>query len=538
MSPRKIILLAVLAAAVSFLPGAEPFTEVNTGIRFVLQNSWTPEKHQIETMPGGIAVFDYDNDGREDVFFVNGAKQPGLKKPDRAWWNRLYRNLGQWRFEDVTEKSGLRGEGYGMGVATGDFDNDGHVDLFLTGVGFNTLYRNRGDGTFEDVTRKAGIPPTGWSISAAWLDYDNDGDLDLFVANYCVWDPATEPFCGDRQAGYRTYCHPQHYQGLSNNLFRNNGNGTFTDVSRQAGIHGKVGKGMAVALADFNGDGRMDVFVANDTAPNFLFRNEGHGKFAEVALEAGVSTPDDGKAVSSMGADWKDVDNDGLPDLFITALANETFPLFRNLGNGLFQDATYRSRIGAASIPHSGWGTGIFDFDLDGWKDIFSANGDVQDNTEVFSNRTSKQRNQVFLNKAGGAFESLLLGTPAQHRGAAFGDFDGDGRVDAVVTRLNDTPVFYRNTMGQGRHWLGLKLRGARSNRDALGARVRVTAGGKTQYWHVATSIGYLCSSAKTVYLGLDTAPAAELVEITWPAGGKQVLRAVPGDRVVEIVEE
>jgi enediyne biosynthesis protein E4 len=517
---------------------AEPFTVVNASIPSVLKNSATPEKHQIETMPGGVAVFDYDGDGRPDIFLVNCARQPDLKKPDPSWWNRLYRNLGNWRFEDVTEKARLHGEGYGMGAATGDFDNDGRVDLLVTGVGFNTLYRNRGDGTFEDVTRKAGIPSTGWAVSAGWFDYDNDGYLDLLIVNYCVWKPADEPFCGDAKAGFRTYCHPKYYQGMSNNLFHNNRDGTFTDISQSAGITGKIGKGMGLAFADFNRDGLLDAFVGNDTEPNFLFRNDGKGKFTEVGFDAGVAYTDEGKAVSSMGVDFKDVDNDGLPDIFVTALANETYPLFRNLGKGLFQDITNRSRIATASLPNSGWSAGFYDFDLDGWKDIFSANGDVQDNTEVYSNRLSKQRNQIFLNRANGTFESVSFGTAALHRGAAFADFDGDGRLDAVVTRLNETPVLYRNTMGTGRHWLGLALRGTKSNRDAIGAHVKVTAGGLTQYWHVSTSVGYLCSSEKTIYLGLGAATTADRVEIAWPSGRKQTLTGVKGDRVVPVVEE
>ncbi len=543
---RWMAAMGVPAAAVCTLsllpagaqrPAGDPFDELKGTLPFVLRNAATPERHQIETMPGGIAVFDYDNDGRLDIYFLNGAPQPSLVKPGPEWWNRLYRNLGGWRFEDVTEKAGLAGEGFGMGAAAGDYDNDGWTDLLITSVGFSRLYRNRGDGTFADVTENAGIPATKWPISAGWFDMDNDGDLDLFIVNYCVWDPKTEPFCGDRRAGYRTYCHPKYYEGLANTLLRNNGDGTFTDISKHAGISTKIGKGMSIVFADYNNDGRMDVLVTNDTAPNFLFRNDGNGRFTEAGFAAGVAIADDGKILSTMGAEFRDFDNDGWPDIFVTALANETFPLFRNLGNGVFQDITYRSRIGAASLPHSGWSLGVADFDLDGWKDIFTANGDVQDNTELFSSRASKQQNQLFLNQNGRTFSSMLFGSRAQHRGVALGDLDGDGRMDAVVSVLNEPAKIYRNRLGEGRNWIALRLRGTKSNRDAIGAKVRVTAAGLKQFNHVSTSTGYQCSSEKTLRFGIGEASQADEVEITWPTGKKQTLRGVPAGRVIEAAE-
>ncbi len=528
----------IVIAYASLLAFAQPpFAPVQSGIGFVLHNSATAKKHQPETMPGGVAVFDYDNDGKLDLYFVNGAEQPSLRKSADHWKNRLYRNLGGWKFEDVTTRAGLSGEGYGMGAAAADYDNDGFTDLLVTSLGFSRLYRNRGDGTFQDVTQKSGIPATPWPISAGWFDYDNDGYLDLFIVNYCIWNPLTEPFCGDVKAGYRTYCHPQYYEGLPNTLLHNNGDGTFTDVSRAAGISVKIGKGMAVAFADYNLDGRTDVFVTNDTTPNFLFRNDGNGRFTEVGLPAGVAIVDDGKVLSSMGADFKDIDNDGRPDLFLTALANETFPLYRNLGNGLFGDMTYRSRIGAASMPHSGWSIGVFDFNNDGWKDMFTANGDVQDNTELFSSRASKQQNQIFLNKGEGTFSSVLFGEAAQHRGAAFGDLDGDGRIDAVVSRLNATPLVLRNTLGEGNHWLGVNLKGRKSNRDGLGAKVRIVAAGKQQFWEVSTAVGYLSSSEKTARFGLGKSTVVDLVEIAWPAGAIQILKDVRADQLLTVEE-
>lgn len=530
----SLILIAFLAPAAQ---DPVSFSESTPALPFVLRNAVSPEKHQIESIPGGVAIFDFDGDGKPDIYLVNGAPQPSLSKDHPRWNNHLYRNLGGFRFEDVTLRAGLAGEGYGMGAAAGDYDNDGHTDLLVTSVGFSRLYHNRGNGTFEDVTRMAGIPATGWPVSAGWFDYDDDGFLDLFVVNYCRWDPATEPFCGDRVAGFRTYCHPRSYPGLPNTLLHNNGDGTFTDVSAQAGIGSRVGKGMAVAFADYNGDGRIDIAVLNDTTPNLLYRNDGGGRFTETAMSAGVAIMDDGKVVSSMGVDFRDVDNDGRPDLFLTALANESFPLFRNLGKGLFQDVTYRSRIGAASLALSGWSTGIYDFDNDGWKDIFVAAGDVQDNTEVYSNRASRQRNHLFLNQGGLTFRALAFGEAAQHRGAAFADLDGDGRVDAVVSQLNGSPSIYRNVMGGDNHWIGFELRGKTANRDAIGAQVRIVAHGKTQWNQVTTAVGYLGSSEKTVRFGLGTAEEVEAVEITWPGGAKQSLAKLAAGRVHRITQ-
>jgi hypothetical protein len=488
-------------------------------------------------MPGGVAVLDYDGDGRPDLFFANGAEQPSLRKTGPGYYNRLYRNLGDFRFEDVTEKAGLRGEGYSIAAAAADFDDDGLTDLFVAGVNRNILYRNRGDGTFEDVTAKAGVANMGrWAVSAGWFDYDNDGRLDLFVVNYVKWEPAREPFCGE-PGKYRTYCHPKYYEGLANALYHNNGDGTFTDVSVVSGIGRQVGKGMGVAFADYDGDGRMDVFVANDTVPNFLFHNEGNGTFRETGFLAGVAMNEDGRALSSMGADFRDLDNDGRPDLFITALANETFPFYRNLGKGLFADATYQSRIGAATIALSGWGAGAYDFDNDGRKDLFAACGDVQDNTEIYSSRKSRQPNLLLIGGAAGRFAPVEVGAPAMHRGAAVADLDGDGRVDAVVTVLGGAPVVLRNTSGAGNHWLGLRLTGVRSNRDAIGARVHIVSASGEQWNHVTTAVGYASSSEKAVHFGLGKDDRVKLIEIAWPSGIVQRMENVAADRYLDVRE-
>lgn len=529
-----IFALALLAAA-----PAMSFEDrsAQSGVNFRLQNSITPEKHQIETMAGGVAVFDYDNDGYPDIYFVNGAPQPSLEKTGPEYYNRLYRNKGDWTFEDVTERAGVRGTGFDIGVAAGDFDNDGHVDLFVAGVRHNTLLRNRGDGTFEDVTRRAGVAGAGWAVAAAWFDFDNDGRLDLFVANYVKWDPASEPRCGDPLNRYRAYCHPKFYEPLPNLLYHNNGDGTFTDVSEASGIASHRGKGMGVAVADYDHDGRMDVFVANDTTPNFLFHNEGGGRFREAGLRAGVAMNDDGRALSSMGADFRDLDNDGWEDLFVSALANETFPFFRNLGRGLFSDMTYPSGLGAVTLPLSGWSMGVFDFDNDGWKDVFTANGDVQDNTELYSSRKSHQANLLLLNNGRGGFSAHFVGAPAIHRGVAFGDFDRDGRVDAVVTKWAGPPVVLRNVMAAQNHWLGLKLVGTKSSRDAVGARVTVRAGATTQVNHVTTAVGYASSSEAAIHFGLGKSGVAARVEIEWPSGARQTLENVRADRYLTVRE-
>jgi hypothetical protein len=506
-----------------------------SGIRFILQNSASPERHQIETMPGGVAILDFDNDGLPDIFFANGAEQPSLKKTSSRFYNRLYRNKGNWTFEDVTEKAGVMGTGYDMGAAAADYDNDGNADLFVFGVNHNTLLHNRGDGTFEDVTRAAGLDSTNWSVSAAWVDFDNDGKLDLFVVSYVAWDPAREPWCGT--GSVRTYCHPRFYKPLRNRLYHNNGNGTFTDVSSRSGIDKSPGKGMGVAVADYDHDGWMDIFVANDSVPNSLFHNEHDGGFKEVALRAGVALNDDGNAVSSMGVDFKDLDNDGKEDLFVTALANETFGFFRNLGNGLFMDATYKSRIGRITQPFSGWSTGAFDFDNDGWKDIFVACGDVQDNTDRYSDLKPRQPNLLLENQRDGTFTSILIGAPALYRGAAFADFDRDGRVDAVVTRLNEPAALLRNVTGAENHWLNVRLRGRTNNRDGIGARVLITGSTGLQVNRATSATGYASSSDTAVHFGLGRDAEARQIEIEWPGGQKQVLRNVAGDRFVEVDE-
>ena len=522
--------------------GAPPilFEDVSrrAGIDFVLRNGAAGEWRQIETMVAGAVAFDADGDGRTDLFFVNGASGPALRKELPGEGNRLYRNRGDGTFSDVTASSGLVGEGFGIGGAAADFDNDGDRDLFVAGVGRNFLYRNRGDGTFEDATGKAGLGSgKGWAVSAGWFDYDSDGNLDLFVVNYVDWKPGADPPC--KTGGARTYCHPRHYAGLPNQLYRNQGDGTFRDVSETSGIGAAVGKGMGLAFLDFNEDGRLDVFVANDTVPNFLFRNEGEGRFREVGMQAGVGLNEDGRALSSMGADARDVTNDGREDLWVTANANETFPLFVNLGRGLFSDETYPSTIGRATMAFTGWSNGIFDFNNDGRKDLFGACGSIDANTEEFSHRTSKQTNRVFLNQGGGVFaEGRATAGAALHRGAAFADFDRDGWVDVAVTRIGEPAALLRNVSSGTGHWLGIRLRGRRANRDGIGAMIRVRGGAGAEQWNrVTTAVGYGSSSDRVAHFGMGADTRAVEIEIQWPGGGRQMLKDMAVDRVLDVEE-
>ncbi|MDQ2898263.1 MAG: CRTAC1 family protein [Acidobacteriota bacterium] len=544
--PRHIIIGLVMAmvAMATTAPESPPirFREVaaQASIPFVLENCPTANKRMIETMPGGIAVFDYDGDGRPDIYFTNGAAVPSLEKSSPKYWNRLYRNEGNWKFRDVTEEAGVAGAGYSMGAAVADYDNDGLPDLFVAGVNRNILYRNLGHGRFEDVTRKAGIASGEWAVAAGWFDFDRDGKLDLWVVHYAKWPPANDRFCGDSARGIRVYCHPKYFEGLASTLYRNRGDGTFEDVSARAGIAKYAGRGMSVAFADYDRDGFPDVFVTNDNMPNFLFHNNGHGAFEEVGLLSGTALRDDGKAVASMGVEFKDYDNDGLPDLFVTALAGETFPLFRNAGRGNFTDATYRSRVGALTVKHSGWGLGLFDFNNDGWKDLFTANSHVNDRVELFEAAVYKENNSVLANEAGvfrdvseSAGLSLTNSLAKAHRGAAFADFDGDGRIDAVVSSLGEPAELWENVSPEPRHWLNVRLRGTESNRDGIGAVIRIG----NQYNEMTTTVGYASSADAGVHFGLDRAKIVEKIEIRWPSGATQVLKDVKADQVLAVIE-
>jgi hypothetical protein len=537
----------------SEVPAPIAFEEIafRAGVRFITDSSPTPARHQPETMPGGVAVFDYDGDGLLDIYFVNGAEMPGLAKQGAKYSNRLYRNNGNLTFTDVTEKAGLAGAGYGIGVAVGDYDNDGRPDLYITAVNGNQLFHNNGDGTFTDVTAKSRVGGESyqgkrmWSIAAAWVDYNNDGLVDLFVSNYCRWDPATEQACyANGQNGARIICDPRYCAPLPNTLYRNNGDGTFTAVSQQTGIAAHLGRGMGVAIADYDGDGYPDIFVANDNASNQLFHNIRGQRFEEAALDAGVALGEDGNVLSGMGAEFRDLRNNGLPDVWITSIEKQTFPLYVNQDSGQFAVKTTSAGLAMDTFEMSGWGNGAADFDNDGWKDLFVARANVDENIHLFSPRTFEEPNAVFRNLGNGKFQNVsatagaAFQLAAGHRGLALGDLDNDGRIDAVVTVLNGQAKVFHNATRNSNHWILLKLRGTASNRMGIGAKIRVTsADGSLQYNHVTTSVGYASSSDSRVHFGLGASTSAKEIEIRWPSGQRQTLRDVAADRVIAVTE-
>ncbi len=515
-------------------------------VDFKLDSCETPERHAPETMAGGVAVFDYNNDGKLDIFFTNGADIKTLHKTSAKYSNRLFENDGHGHFTDVTEKAGLAGTGYDMGVAIGDYDNDGYEDMFVAGVYRNTLYHNNGNGTFTDVSAKAGFNKPDaeygplWSVAAAWIDVNNDGLLDLVVINYLKWDFATEPAC--ESYGHREYCHPKLYKPTPNQLFINNGDGTFRDASVESGLRAHPGKGMGIAMADSTLSGKMDLIVPNDKLLNSYFRNRGDGRFDEAAFEANVALREDGTFISGMGVDFRDIDNDGYPDIVIVALDGETFPIYRNTGKKDFEEVTQESGMTRLSSPMSGYSPTLADFDNDGWKDIFVSRGHVQ-SLLAFPNLVVEQPNTVFRNLGGMKFLALTAEAgltsqpPSRHRGSAVGDLNGDGRLDVVVTAISAPAEIWLNQSPSTNHWLELKLQGTKSNRDGIGARIKVTAGKEVQYNHMSTSAGYASSSAGPVHFGLGTHNSADLVEIHWPSGIVQELKNVVGDRIVEVKE-
>jgi hypothetical protein len=516
-------------------------------IHFVLKNSVSPQRYSIETMTGGVALFDYNNDGLLDIFFTNGAEIPSLKKSNSSFYNRLFRNNGDGTFTDVTEKAGLAGVGYSMGVAAGDYDNDGFVDLYVTGFNRNQLLHNNGDGTFTDVTEKAGVggvvPGRGkpWSVTAGWIDYNNDGLLDLFVVNYLDYSISTAHSC--ETDNIVDYCSPNEYRGTPNILYQNNGDGTFSDVSRQSHISQYAGKGMGVAFADYDDDGFTDIFVSNDTFPNFLLHNNGDGTFTDVALLAGVAYTENGKTVAGMGADFRDIDNDGRPDIFQAAMFGDTFPFYRNLGNGQFEDVTDMTGLAAMTTRLTAWGTGIFDFDNDGNKDIFVACSAILDNAMDVNHKPYPLPNGLYRNLGNMVFKDISgqvgasFSVPAAHRGAAFGDLNNDGKIDIVVTVLNGEPQLLMNRSPNHNHWIILKLVGVADNRDGLGTKVKITTASGVQYNEATTAVGYNSSSDKRVYFGLGNATVVNRIELAWPTGVKQLLTSVPADQILTIVE-
>ena len=511
------------------------------GIDFVLRNSPTSRKYLIETMPGGVALLDYNNDGLLDIFLVNaGHVADPLLSPvnfdrhDPSYWNRLYRQNKDGTFTDVTVQAGLQNAGdtnYGMGVAVGDYDNDGFADIYLTNFGRNILYHNNGDGTFTDVTRKAGVGAGGWSTSAGFLDYDNDGHLDLFVTRYLDWTPEKSKTCG--RVAEPMYCPPGEFGSTTSILYHNRGDGTFEDVSAASGISAKPGHGLGVAFADYDGDGFTDIFVANDAIEQFLWHNNGNGTFTEVALNSGAALSSTGKKLSGMGVVFQDYDNDGLPDLIVTQLPHEPYVVFHNDGKGSFSPQELETGFGVLSGTSSGWGLGLEDFDNDGWKDVFIVQGHVFDNVQSYDSSLSYREPPLFALNRKGHFDKGDLGSdlPVAGRGAAFGDLNNDGWVDVIATSLGDHPQLYLNRGGKS-HWLTITLRGKRSNRDGYGARVQVN--GQVRF---ATASGsYLSSNDKRLHFGLGSAENCD-VEVRWPSGIHQKLRGIKADQFLTIEE-
>jgi hypothetical protein len=533
-------------------PTAEParFVDVTStaGIDFQYQASHTSKKYLLETMGAGVALFDYDSDGRLDVFVVNGAplSDPTPKgtipqKSGPKYWNRLYHQKKDGTFEDVTAKAGLQGAGYGMGVAVGDYDNDGYEDLYVTAYGGNKLYHNNGDGTFTDVTEKAGVGGGGWSTSAAWVDLDGDGRLDLVVLRYVDWD-FDDVWCGERKPGYRAYCQPDVFPAISPLVYHNEGNGHFKEVSKSTGIS-KPGKGLGIALGDYDRDGRIDVFVANDSMLEFLYRNKGGGAFEEVGLLSETAVDGDGRTYAGMGVDFADYNNDGFPDILVTDLANQRYALYRNNGDGTFTYASLSSGVGQITMLHSGWGVRFVDYDNDGWKDILIAQGHDLDTVELSFPTLHYREPMLLLRNTGGEFEDVSeqAGPAFRHpwvgRGLATGDIDNDGRTDAVVT-TNDGPVhLLLNKTPTANHWLTLELVGHKSNRDAIGAEVKLTASNRSQFATVSTASSYLSSGEKRIHFGLGREERIQTIEIHWPSGIVQKLVDVRGDQILRVDE-
>jgi enediyne biosynthesis protein E4 len=541
----KGLFLALLAAA-----SGGKFTDIThpSGVHFEGIAAHTSKKYLIETMGSGVALFDYDNDGQLDLFLVNGAplEDPTPvgtipQKNGPASWNRLYHQKSDGTFEDVTTKAGLEGVGYGMGVAVGDYDNDGYEDLYVTAYGGNKLYHNNGNGSFTDVTAKAGVGGSGWSTSAAWVDLDNDGLLDLIVLRYLQWD-FDDTWCGERKEGYRAYCHPNAYPAIAPLIYHNDGNGHFTDVSQKIGL-GEPAKGLGIALADYDRDGRIDIFIANDSMPEFLYHNRGGGSFEEVGLSSGVAVDGEGHTYAGMGVDFADYNNDGLPDVVVTDLASQIYALYRNNGDGTFTYDSYPSGIGRMTMLHSGWGVRFLDYDNDGWKDLLITQGHDLDTIQLTNPNIHYRESMLLARNTGKVFEdvSAEAGEIFQQawvgRGLAIGDIDNDGRLDAVGTSNDGRMYVLHNSTQTENHWLTLELRGHKSNRDAIGAEIKVTTAKGSQMATVTTASSYLSSSDKRAHFGLGAEAVARTIEIRWPSGIRQTMKNVVADQILKIEE-
>jgi enediyne biosynthesis protein E4 len=532
-------------------PTAGKFVDItaHSGVRFHQESSPTSKKYLLETMGSGVALFDYDNDGRLDIFLENGAQLEdpmpvgGIPHKDGPkYWDRLFHQKADSTFEDVTEKAGVKGLGYSTGVAVGDYDNDGNEDLYVTGYGRNILYHNNGDGTFSDVSEQAGVSGSGWSTSAAWVDYDNDGRLDLVVARYMEFN-FTDLFCGEHREGFRSYCHPDLFKPISILLYHNEGNGKFAEVAQKSGT-GKPCKGLGVAIADYDRDGWMDILIANDAIPQTLFHNKGNGTFEEVGLVSGLAVDSNGTTFSGMGVDFADYNNDGWPDVFITDLANQRYALFTNAGDGTFNYATNSTGLGSITLLHSAWGVRFLDYDNDGWKDLFVVQSHVMDNIErneshlryrepplLVHNEQGKKFVDVSA-KSGEIFQQQWAG-----RGMAIGDIYNNGKVDVVVTSINGPAWVLKNETPTPNHWISLTLVGTKSNRDGIGARVKIVTDSGDQYGTVTTAGSYESSSDKRLHFGIGASTSIRLIEISWPSGIVQTLKDTKADQFVSVTE-
>ena len=529
---------------------SEAFVDVTSrlGINFQYRSSHTSRKYLLETMGAGVALFDYDNDGRLDIFLVNGAPlgDPNPKgtipqKTGPEYWNRLYHQKPDGTFEDVTQRAGLQGVGYGMGVAVGDYDNDGFEDLYVTAYGGNRLYHNNGNGTFTDVTLTAGVAGSGWSTAAAWVDLDGDGFLDLVVLRYLDWD-FDDLWCGEHKEGYRAYCHPDHFKPISPLVYHNNKNGTFTEIGEKAGLS-KPAKGLGLAIADYDRDGHIDFFVANDSMMEFLYHNKGDGTFEDVGLVSEVAVDIDGRTYAGMGVDFADYNNDGWPDLVVTDLANQRYALYLNNGDGSFAYVSPSAGLAQMTLAHSGWGVRFFDYDNDGWKDLLIAQGHDLDTIELnFPHLHYREPMLLARNTSHGfadvsAQSGSVFAQPWVARGLAIGDLDNDGRLDAVVT-TNDGLVHVLHNQTQTRnHWLLLKLVGHSSNRDAICAEVELVTAAGSQFATVSTASSYLSASDKRVHFGLGKESSIQRIEIRWPSGIRQTIKDVRADQILQIDE-
>ena len=541
-----IYFLAFLSL-VQFVPAAATIEFVDVtetaGIDFTHVDGRSGEKYFVESLGSGAAFFDYDSDGDPDLYFVNGARLPGYHTTNTPI-NRLYQNNGDGTFTDVTEKAGVSDIGYGHGCAVGDYNNDGNPDLYVTNFGANVLYRNNGDRTFTNVTAEAMVGDPKWSSSCAFADYDRDGDLDLYVVNYIEFNLEDNPWCGPKEKGIRAYCEPNNFSGLPDTLYRNNGDGTFTDVTRETGIYNPTGKGLGVVWGDYDNDGFPDIYIANDSTENFFYWNKGDGTFEEVGFMLGVAMSETGAEENGMGTAFGDLDNDGWLDLIVTNYQDQANTLYLNDKNGFFTDVSTVSKTGAVSFPYLGWAAEFIDYDNDGWQDLFVANGHVHDNLEEIGQAgTYGQRNLLFRNSCDGTFSEIShqlgtgMGLEDVSRGSAFADYDLDGDIDILVTNSNSPPRLLRNDGGNTNNWLIVKLKGKAGSTDAIGARVAVRAGGIYQTKEVRSGSGYLCQNEFKLHFGLGASTTVESIDIQWPGGGKQQVENTTVNQSIIITE-